>query len=97
MVVYGGFERGVRQNTMISYDIESNQWQSIEASKDSSVPQARAGHSAVIYNGQMYVFGGKDEDNEKLKDLWAFDFATKMWKELPCDAEDIISRSGHSA
>ena len=44
----------------------------------------------------MYVFGGKDEDNEKLNDLWCFEFQTRMWTELPSD-ENIISRSGHSA
>ncbi len=45
----------------------------------------------------MYIFGGKDEDNEKLKDLWCFEFATRMWKQLPSEDESIISRSGHSA
>ena len=61
------------------------------------MPQPRAGHSATVHNGKMYVFGGKDEDNEKLKDLWSFDFDTREWKEVSCDSEGLVSRSGHSA
>lgn len=102
MIVYGGFERGVRQNTMIAYNFETDQWEVFSPDKDSKLPQPRAGHSAIIHEGKMYVFGGKDEDNEKLKDLWCFDFQTRTWTEMPSDTEgddyeSIISRSGHSA
>ena len=45
----------------------------------------------------MYIFGGKDEDNEKLKDFWRYDFKTKAWEQLECDHPDVSSRSGHSA
>jgi len=27
----------------------------------------------------MYIFGGKDIDNEKLKDFWKFDIEAKTW------------------
>lgn len=43
----------------------------------------------------MYVFGGKDEDNEKLKDFWCFDFETSEWHKLPSDDDFLTSRSGH--
>ena len=74
MVVFGGFERGVRQNSMIAYNIEKGEWEVLLPDKDSKLPQPRAGHSAIVYDDKMYVFGGKDEDNEKLKDLWCFEF-----------------------
>ena len=45
----------------------------------------------------MYIFGGKDEDNEKLKDLWTFDLINNTWSEIECDSSMIVSRSGHSA
>ncbi len=47
----------------------------------------------------MYVFGGKDEDNEKLSDLWCFDFETGTWTYLDKQQNEssITSRSGHSA
>jgi len=45
----------------------------------------------------MYIFGGKDEDNEKLKDLWIFDLTNHKWTEILCDSSMIVSRSGHSS
>ena len=36
--------------------------------KDAPCP--RAGHSSVLYRDNLYVFGGKDNDNIKLNDLW---------------------------
>lgn len=37
----------------------------------------------------MYIFGGKDEDNEKQKDLWALDLKTLEWEALECNEESI--------
>ncbi len=42
-------------------------------------PPARAGHSAIVYEDSMYIFGGKDEENNKLNDLWQFVFSTYQW------------------
>lgn len=41
---------------------------------------ARASHSASIYGDKMYVFGGQDDDNNKLGDLWEFDMASSAWR-----------------
>ena len=45
----------------------------------------------------MWVFGGKDEDNQKLKDLWSFDIQTSAWTQHDCDLKSLLPRSGHSA
>ena len=64
------------------------------------LPPPRAGHSAILYHDQMIVFGGKDEDNNKLNDIWAFDFPTSKWSEIQLSETNYIKptiRSGHSA
>jgi len=78
MYIFGGFERGVRQNTVICMDFDTLEWSECQTSSK-KCPPPRAGHSACIYNGRMYVFGGKDEDNGKLKDLWSFDLTNFTW------------------
>jgi hypothetical protein len=46
----------------------------------------------------MWIFGGRDEDNLKLKDLWRFDIATNVWSEIhPSDGVLPLERSGHCA
>lgn len=44
------------------------------------VPQPRAGHSAAILGSNMYVFGGKGEDNSKFNDLWKYDLSQNKWE-----------------
>lgn len=47
---------------------------------DKITPSPRTGHSAIIYNDLMYVFGGKNEENNKVNELWMFDFANYTWQ-----------------
>ena len=35
-------------------------------------------HSAVVYNGKMYIFGGSDDDYF-YNDLWEYDFESDSW------------------
>ena len=45
----------------------------------------------------MYVFGGKNDDSEKLNDLWVYNIAEKRWIEIEADGELPFERSGHSS
>ena len=50
----------------------------------------------MIYGDSLYVFGGQDPENNKLNDIWEFNFNTSQWLEI--EAEDPpVARSGHSA
>lgn len=74
MVVFGGFvEGGERTNDIWMYYITENRWEKV-VPKGSAVPKPRAGHSASVMGSQMIIFGGRDEDNERLNDLWSFSF-----------------------
>jgi hypothetical protein len=41
----------------------------------------------VVYGDKLIIFGGKDESNEKLNDLWAFDLKTRDWELLQASSE----------
>ena len=62
-------------------------------------PVARASHSACIYKEKLYVFGGQDDENNKLGDLWEFDTQTSTWRQIvPKEGDYVpIPRSGHTA
>ena len=58
------------------------QWTRIAQSDTSSAtPVARSGHSCVVYENAMYLFGGLGEHRHN--DLWKFDFETHSWTEIP--------------
>ena len=44
-------------------------------------PNLRFGHTAVVHNNFMYVFGGWD-GNVTLNDLNIFDFDKNLWFEI---------------
>lgn len=44
----------------------------------------------------MYIFGGKDEENNKLNDIWIFNFQCQEWSFVEC-LNEPTPRSGHSA
>lgn len=106
MIVYGGFKAGERCNDIFKYSFTGNTWEQILPCKGSPMPPPIAGHSAVIAKDPetgadiMVVFGGKDDENMKLNELWKFDFSLFCWAKLePTNAQHDLPmpRSGHSS
>jgi len=65
-----------------------------------NLPRPRTNHSSVYFKNGMYVFGGSDEANNKLNDLWKFDLKDNRWiiiNHISTDSEDgqPSKRSGH--
>ena len=46
----------------------------------------------------MYIFGGQDDDNQKLDDMWQFNIESKEWSPIQFGDSDFkpVPRSGHS-
>lgn len=101
MIIFGGFLFGQRTNDVFQYNFDSNRWTAlVHQSKEAPCP--RAGHSAVIkldeINGDcLFIFGGKDDDNNKLNDTWKFNFKTLSWAQITGFDEPPLPRSGHAA
>lgn len=58
-----------------------NSWQKLETNS-SEIPIARVRHSAVIWDDNMYIFGGLYEPDTYLSDFWSFDLNLLIWTEL---------------
>ncbi|CAI2362842.1 unnamed protein product [Moneuplotes crassus] len=66
-----------------------------------NLPRPRTCHTAVYYKHGMYVFGGSDEANNKLNDLWKFDLKERRWiiinyASQDCEDGQPTKRSGHA-
>jgi len=82
MIIFGGFvDGGERTNEIWKYSFSENRWTLIKPQQGPS-PRPRAGHSALISGETLIMFGGCDQDNEKLNDLWVFHLETNTWREL---------------
>ena len=95
MVIFGGFVDSGRENDLWEYCFTTGKWKEIEALTKEK-PCKRSGHSAVVYQDKMYIFGGVDDEINRLNDLWEFDLKKKTWKELKVE-NGPASRNSHSA
>ena len=100
VVVFGGFNDGERTNDVHIFDTDACQWtKRSPVDANAPAPKPRAGHSATLHEGILYIFGGKDDENLKLNDIWKFDIEQREWTELePSNSQQApTQRAGHSA
>lgn len=99
-IIFGGFVDGSRTNECFVCTKVNNtlQWKQVGADSPQA-PCIRASHSASVYEGKMYIFGGQDDENNKLNDIWEFDIEQEVFSqiELPDDSYQPPPRSGHSS
>lgn len=59
------------------------------------VPPSRHNHSAVHYNGKMYVYGGMC-DLVELSDFWVLELESRKWSQVKCMFNPGVLK-GHAA
>ncbi|CAL5981415.1 Kelch_repeat-containing protein [Hexamita inflata] len=90
LYLFGGDSQG---SCMNDFWIYSNQWQQL---KTTNTPCARYGHSSVIYNNKLYIYGGKNPTTKSLlDDFCVLDLDTLTWSYIQCN-ENPCGRYGHS-
>jgi len=95
MIIFGGYCEGERTNEIIVYNMKHNMWQTVKLPEKAKRPCARSGHGAVYLNGVMYIFGGKDQESNKLNDLWFFNMKGIFWEKVePEEGSCPCVRSG---
>ena len=102
-LVYGGFVNGSRTNELAKFTMANSQTIQAQMLQENTVrdgyPIPRASQCSAVYGDKFYVFGGQDDDNNKLDDMWEYDLANNTWRQIqiPEGALRPLARSGHSA
>ncbi|CAD8068638.1 unnamed protein product [Paramecium sonneborni] len=80
------------KNDLYEYDIQKNNWNIVMSQTQG--PCDRYGHSMIISNYQIFIFGGvhyvkvqNRMNPEFLNDLWVFSLIDKIWKKLDLRAQ----------
>lgn len=104
MYVYGGYtEEKVYSDELWKIELKYGElhWELVQCD---SPPRGRAGHSAILYQDSMYIYGGEDSNGTVLSDLWRYDFLTASWVRVydykACKARGVPvpdGRQGHAA
>ena len=70
--LFGGYVGGRKcSNDLLLFEFEKKRWHYLEVA-DGYAPEPRAGSSIVCNGNNLIVFGGKDEEGNRLNDLWSF-------------------------
>ena len=94
MYVFGGSEHDPNQknsainttNSLFALNLDTLVWTKIRETRREFLPCGRIAHTAVVYQGCMYVFGGQvgtGSYQQRLNDLWEFNPVTSLWRLLP--------------
>ena len=92
--LFGG-DDNVPRNDLWSYSLEQGKWTEIQTT--GAAPPARFGHTLLLdaARRRLIVFGG--QAGGFFSDVWAFDIASRAWKQLAGDDAGPTRRYGHSA
>ncbi|KAK7083088.1 hypothetical protein SK128_015194 [Halocaridina rubra] len=67
---------------LLKYNITEDKWRAVK-SIGFKKPSPRYGHTAVVYNESIYVYGGMKEDGSITRELWRLDLDSQKWSLLP--------------
>jgi len=92
MIIFGGTDsEGEKLQDLWILDTLQNKWNKIDVSED-FWPRFRSGHSAIVHNKMMYIFGGSLGLMQEVNEMFAFDIAKKKW-DLIHAAEKMITEA----
>ncbi|XP_038722878.1 acyl-CoA-binding domain-containing protein 6-like isoform X2 [Tripterygium wilfordii] len=95
LLIGGKTVTGSERISVWAFDTETECWSLMEAKGD--IPISRSGHTVVIANSVLIMFGGEDAKKRKLNDMHRFDLKSLTWLPLHCKGTGPSPRSNHVA
>lgn len=83
------------------FDVAARSWDLVKTRSNKDDPylapcaKSRYGHSVCSYNGKIYMFGGRNDDDGSLKAVSCLDIATNSWENIKTSGQVPDARDGH--
>lgn len=92
---FGGYTKkdGDYFNDLFEFNIPRAYWSRIDVSNR---PSVRTDHSCVVYEANLFIFGGFD-GRSRFQDLHQYSIDNREWSEIPPADNVPMGRFGHSA
>ena len=97
MIIFGGSGSGKKLNDMWIFNFETKKWNKIAYSNTDTVPSPRDGHCvALINNFFMMIYGGMDEADKDMNDIYLFDLRNNIWIQAETSGHEPQIRDSQS-
>jgi len=80
LYIFAGYDGFNRVDDFYRFNITDARWSLVQALNSEQGPSPRHSHTAVVYNGNMFIFGGYD--GHYRADMFKFNFQRRVWKEI---------------
>ena len=88
LIIYGGMTKRQYNRHVYTYDPQTNKAKNLtENLENDKMPPPRQDHAAVIYNNNLYIYGGIGPDSKIYDDMWKFDLSSNTWEEIKTEAQ----------
>jgi len=83
------------------FDVGARQWSLVKTRSKKDDPylapcaKCRYGHSVCSYNGRMYIFGGRNDDDGSMAAVACFDVTSNSWINCDTIGDTPEGRDGH--
>eukprot|EP01080_Neovahlkampfia_damariscottae_P007374 gene7374-11696_t len=94
--IFGGWNGFKRLNELLLYTLETNNLKLVSIATG-DVPCGRSGHSSTIFDDYLFIFGGFNQNSDRMNDLFMYDIMKKHWKKINFENNSLIPKcsSGH--
>ncbi|CAJ0947291.1 unnamed protein product, partial [Mesorhabditis belari] len=99
----GGYSfSGVKQDMIVTFNVTTRNWITIQLNASSPEPENRYDHTIVKLKNTLYMFGGVKNGREVTNEFWAFDMEHRIWKLISDGNHTDLERAplavaGHTA
>ena len=88
LIIYGGMTGKEYNRHVYTFDPQNKKARNLTENLDNNkMPPPRQDHAAVIYKGNLYVYGGIGPDSKIYDDMWKFDLSSNTWEELKTEQQ----------
>jgi N-acetylneuraminic acid mutarotase len=96
-LVFGGSNtKYVCTADLYAFDTDKEEW-TIQTPTGGNIPRARCDHAAVAIADQMFIFGGRNNNDEYFGDIWVYSFVSQTWREIIPTGTTPRPRALHTA
>ena len=88
LIIYGGMTGRDYNKHVYSFDIQNKEMKNLtENLEDDKMPPPRQDHAAIIYNGNLYIYGGIGPDSKIYDDMWKFELSSNSWTQIKTEQQ----------